>query len=74
MNELDVVVVTRSLPEFALEAGDVGTVVHVYENGRNFEVEFVSAGGKTVALLTLAASDLRLMNEREILHARKLAS
>jgi hypothetical protein len=71
IRELDSVVLTRDLPEQGLEAGDVGAVVHRYEDGQTFEVEFVDAEGKTVALLTLAADDVRRMRPREILHVRE---
>jgi hypothetical protein len=74
ISELDTVVLTRDLPEHGLEAGDVGAVVHVHPGAANFEVEFVSAEGRTLALLTLPASDLRAMAGPEILHARRLAS
>jgi hypothetical protein len=44
-----------------------------YEDGIAFEVEFVTAEGKTVALLTLTPVDVRPMGAREILHVRELA-
>jgi hypothetical protein len=34
-------------------------------------VEFVTGGGETVAVVTLADSDVRLMAAGEILHARR---
>ena len=75
INELDTVVLTRDLPEHGLETGDVGAVVHIYPGAAaSFEVEFVSAEGRTLALVTLPASDLRPMAGPEILHARRLAS
>ena len=70
--ERDVLVLTRSIPEHSLEAGDVGTVIHVYEGGGAYEVEFVTAVGETVAVLTLTNADVRPMKAREILHARLL--
>ncbi len=72
-NELDTVVLTRDLDEQGLKRGDVGAVVHCYPEGKAFEVEFVAAGGDTVAVLTLLAADIRLMAPAEILHARLLA-
>ncbi len=74
IKELDPVVLTRDLPEHGLEAGDVGAVVHVYAEANSYDVEFVSAEGRTLALVTLPVSDLRTMAGREILHARRLAS
>ena len=71
--ELDTVVLTRDVDEHGLKRGDVGAVVHCYPDGKAFEVEFVTAGGNTVAVLTLGAADIRLMAAAEILHARQLA-
>ncbi|MEX1257412.1 MAG: DUF4926 domain-containing protein [Gemmatimonadota bacterium] len=70
--ELDSVVLTRSLPDHGLEAGDIGTVVFVYPGGSELEVEFVTAGGATVAVLSLAAGDVRPMGPNEIHHVRAL--
>jgi hypothetical protein len=55
-----------------LEAGDVGTVVHVYRDGRAYEVEFTTLEGKTAAVVTVEASNVRPVNKREITHAREL--
>ena len=73
MDELDTVVLTRSLSEHGLIAGDVGAVVHVHEAGKAFEVEFVNGSGETRALVTLLASDLRTLAPAEILHVRAIA-
>ena len=45
INELERVVLTESVPEESLETGDVGTVVHVYGDGKAFEVEFTTLAG-----------------------------
>jgi len=73
VHELDTVVLTRDLDEHGLKRGDVGAVVHCYPDGSAYEVEFVTAGGRTVGVLTLAPADIRLMAPAEILHARQLA-
>ena len=72
MRELDSVVLARPLTEHGLQAGDVGAIVHVYDDGRAFEVEFVSGGGSTVALVTLEKEDIRPLAESEILHVRDI--
>jgi hypothetical protein len=72
--ELESVVLTRDIPDSGLNEGDVGTVVHRYGNGEGYEVEFVAGEGRTVAVLTLNRADLRPLEDREILHVRKLAS
>ncbi len=73
IHELDTVVLNRDVKESGLAKGDIGAVVHSYKDGETFEVEFVTAEGKTVALLTLTALDIRPMKSREILHVRELA-
>jgi hypothetical protein len=70
--ELDTVVLTHPVPERGLAAGDVGAVVHTYSDAA-YEVEFVTGGGETVALLTLGADDVRALLPTEILHAPELA-
>lgn len=72
IRELDTVVLTHDLGEHGLMEGDVGAVVHSYGDGEAFEVEFVTADGSTVALLTLTAADIRPRRQREILHVREL--
>ena len=74
IQELDIVVLTRDFKEYGLKKGDVGTVVHCYADEQAFEVEFITAEGNTVAVLTLAQVDVRPMATREILHVRKLTA
>ena len=74
IRELDTIVLTHDIEEHGLERGDVGAAVHRYSDGAAYEVEFVTAEGKTVALLTLTEADVRPMNSGEILHVREFAS
>jgi hypothetical protein len=37
------------------------------------EVEFITAEGRTIAVLTLNVNDIRLMSNKEILHVREFA-
>jgi hypothetical protein len=74
IHELDRVVLTAPVPEEHLEAGDVGTVVHAYADGRAFEIEFTTLSGKTAAVVTVEASSVRPVGGREIAHARELAA
>ncbi len=67
------VVLTTPVPASGLEAGDVGTVVHVYQDGQAYEVEFVTLDGHTAAVLTLEAAQVRPVGSREITHARELS-
>lgn len=72
--ELDLVVLDRDVAEHGLTRGDVGTVVHRYGAGHAFEVEFITAAGATVAVLTLESDEVRAVADREILHMRSLVA
>jgi Domain of unknown function (DUF4926) len=74
IKELDAIVLAKDLKEHHLKGGDVGAVVHVYESGKAFEVEFVTGEGETVAVETLSASDVRPMRRADILHFRSYAT
>lgn len=70
---LDTVVLARDLPEHGLRQGDIGAIVEVYEPD-GVEVEFVTGSGRTQALVTLTATDVRPVGDSEILAARSLAA
>lgn len=70
IEELDSVALTRDLPEHGLECGDVGRVVHRYDDGEAFEVEFLAGDGSTLAVLTLEADEVRPLERSDVFHAR----
>lgn len=72
IKEHDCVVLTKNLPEEGLEAGDIGTVVHLHNGGVAYEVEFMTLTGETVAIVTVNASQVRPLNRRDLAHAREL--
>jgi len=72
IRELDMVALTRDIDEHALKQGDIGAVVHKYGK-EGFEVEFVTAEGKSIAVLTLREGDVRALSGREILHVRDIS-
>lgn len=74
IKEHDRIVLKTDVPVESLRAGDVGTVVHLYNDGRAYEVEFVTLDGRTAAVVTLEADQVRPVNPREIPHARELAA
>jgi len=74
IREHDTVVLSHDIKNQDLKAGDVGAVVHTYESGKAFEVEFITAVGETIALLTLRDKDIRPMGNSEILHVRDFAT
>jgi hypothetical protein len=73
MKEHERVVLTAAVPAEALEPGDVGTIVHVYEDRLAYEVEFTTLDGNTAAVVTVEAGQIRPIGKREIAHARALA-
>ncbi len=74
IDELDLVVLLHDDNVHGLKSGDVGTVVHCYKDKKGFEVEFVSAEGKTIAVLTLTDTQIRPFEQSEILHVRDLTT
>jgi hypothetical protein len=68
---LDTVVLVRTLPEYNLQAGDLGAVVEVYEPD-GVEVEFVAASGRTRAVVTLREADIRRADDSDLMSVRTL--
>jgi hypothetical protein len=73
IQELDCVVLTADLPEHGLKAGDVGAVVLVHRDA-GYEVEFVTLGGETVAVVSLSPDQVRPGGRREIANARPVVA
>ena len=74
IKDLELVALTRSLPPYGLERGDIGTVVMAYDGGRGYSVEFMTLTGETLAIATVDAADVRPLRSREIANARAVAS
>lgn len=68
---LDTVVLEKDIPSRGVRRGDVGAVVEVYEPD-GLEVEFVTGSGRTQALVTLKAIDVRPLSDSDILAVRSL--
>jgi pyridoxine 5'-phosphate synthase PdxJ len=68
---LDTVVLKRDVPEADLRVGDLGAIVEVHDPD-HFEVEFVAASGRTQALVTLRADDVRHVDDRDLIAVRSL--
>ena len=73
IKEHDRVVLTVPLPSEGLEAGDVGTVVHIHKDGQAYQVEFMTLDGDTAAVATVEAFQLRPVSKRDITHTRQLS-
>ena len=64
--ELDPVALTEDLPEERLKAGDIGTVVHVWEPEVSYIVEFFSPAGNTIAVATVENNQVRPASPDEV--------
>lgn len=69
---LDTVVLDRELPEHGFRSGDLGAIVQVYEPD-GLEIEFVTASGKTQALVTLNVRDVRPVQDSDLIAVRSVA-
>ena len=69
---LETVVLVRDLPAQGLKTGDLGAVVEVHAPD-GLEVEFVTASGRTTALVTLKATDVRPISDSDLVAVRSLS-
>ncbi len=69
---LDTVVLNRDLPEHGLRSGDLGAILQVYEPD-SLDIEFVTASGKTQALVTLKVGDIRPVQDSDLISVRSVA-
>jgi hypothetical protein len=74
IREHDCVVLTQDMPNDGLQAGDIGTIVHVHQGGAGYEVEFMTLAGETVAIATLLPAQVRAITKRDIARVRELQS
>ena len=61
------------LPEKGLEKGDVGVVVMIHGNHEGYEVEFMTKEGRTIAVETLMADQVRPIGNKDLWHVRELS-
>jgi hypothetical protein len=73
IREHDVVVLTEDMTDEGLTAGDAGTVVHVHPAKAGYEVEFMTLSGRTIAVVTVMARQVRAVTSRDLVHVRELA-
>lgn len=74
LKEHERTVLTADLPEHHLKAGDVGIVVHIYQDALAYEVEFLTLDGTTIDVVTVKADQLRAVSQHDMLHVRERAS
>jgi hypothetical protein len=68
----DTVVLVRDVPAHGLRAGDLGAIVDVRPLN-SLEVEFVTASGRTTALVSLKADDVRAIADTDLVAVRSIA-
>jgi uncharacterized protein DUF4926 len=69
---LDTVVLDKDLPQHGLRRGDLGAIVYLHDPDA-MEVEFVTASGKTQALVTLGSRDVRSVHDSDLVAVRSVA-
>ena len=62
VKEHDVVALTEDVPSEGLRKGDVGAVVHCYQAGDIYEVEFIDERGRTKRIASIPVSRLMKLN------------
>ena len=72
IKEHERIALTAPVPTEGLEVGHVGSVVHVYADGKAFEVEFTALDRKTATVATVEAAAARPVTGHEITHSREL--
>ena len=71
---LDTVIITVDLLEQQVLAGDLGTIVAVYDSPElAYEVEFVNPDGSTRALLTVHPELVRSLLATDVLTTRQIS-
>ncbi|GAB4019531.1 DUF4926 domain-containing protein [Spirosoma koreense] len=73
MNEFDLVVLQEDVADGRLKAGDLGTILTVYPEGKAFEVEFVTLTGEALAVEILLPHQIRPVRPSEVLSVRDTA-
>lgn len=68
---LQTVVLKQEIADLELRSGDLGTIVEIYGDD-GIEVEFVSASGRTQALVSLLQDDVRAVDDSDLMAVRPL--
>ena len=72
IKEFDRVILLKDIQEYNLLEGDIGTIAMVHEDGKGYEVEFMTLNGETIIVETLTSDNVRAISTNEIAHVRKL--
>ena len=74
MELFEQVALTEDLPTFHLFKGDVGTVVDITPNGKQYTIEFFNFMGKTIAVVPVSPAQIRPIEADEVVHTRPIKS
>jgi len=68
------VTLQEDIPEYKLRRGDVATIVehHPASDEDGYSLEVFNAIGETIAVVTVAESQIKLLTANQVLHARVL--
>lgn len=55
--ELEMVTIPESVPEYGIEAGTMGTIATVYDDGRMLDVEVSHEDGTTIGFVDLEVAE-----------------
>ena len=72
IREFERVVLTVDLPQYGLQAGDVGTVADIHPSGKAYEVEVFRVDGSTYDVVTVQEGQIRPATKYEVPHARAI--
>ena len=70
----DRIVLSADLPDGSFRAGDVGTIVEIYNEGEAYEVEFFALDGRTLGVKTVACERVKPVSATMVLHIRELVA
>ncbi len=72
IEEFEQVALTNDLPQYGLQAGDMGTVVDITTDGIEYTIEFFTLDGDTFAVVPVLLHQIRHVGRGEIAHTRLL--
>ncbi len=70
--EFEEVVLVVDIPEYGLEARDVGTIVDIDKTGQQITLEFFALNGRTLAVVPVPIRQVRVVGSNEIAHVRQI--
>ena len=74
LRERDLVALRADILAHGLIAGDVGTIVFFHDDGAAYEVEIMTADGRTLTVETLESGRVEPVAGQHILHVRRHAA